>query len=304
MRLITATKTGIFLLLTMLTITACSNSSGTSSGITSFQSGYGDNSFTFKDNSDKWRADFEDGEIAALYKNGERIPSEEIALYEDLVYDKFNDLRKDLKKIKSDVHVFHFNSEKFKEDMKEMRENLKESLFEIPEIDFDNESFKEDMEKLKESMKELKDKKNEIYFDKDAFKCDMDKLKKELEDIDFDKIRIDIKRNLEDVNKELENVRIRVKDIDIDLSGLDEEMEELNIEMKKLNSFIEEMKNELVKDGYLKSKDEELNLAFNDETIKVNGKELLPEHQKKYTDLYEKHFDKKIKDNFRIKMRK
>ncbi|MCJ7552946.1 MAG: hypothetical protein MUO34_03590, partial [Ignavibacteriaceae bacterium] len=258
MKLITSAKTGIFLLLTMLTITACSNSSETSSGTTSFQSGYGDNSFTFKDNGDKWRADFEDGEIAALYKNGERIPSEEIALYEDLVYDKFNDLRKDLKKLKSDVHVFQFDSERFKDDMKEMKKNLKENLSNLPEIEFDKEFFKKDLMKLKESMKELKDKKIEIHFDNDAFKCDMDKLKKELEDIDFDKINIEIKRNLDNVNKELENVRIQVKDIDVDLSGLDEEMKELNIEMKKLNIFIEEMKNELVKDGYLKNKDEEV----------------------------------------------
>ena len=302
MKLITTAKTAILFLLTMLTITACSNSSKTSSETTSFQSGYSDNSFTFKDNGDKWRADFEDGEIAALYKNGERIPSEEIALYEDLVYDKFNDLRKDLKKLKSDVHVFKFDREKFEAYMKEMRENLKESLSNLPEIKFDKEFFKKDLLKLKESMKELKDKKIEIHFDNDAFKCDMDKLKKELEDIDIDKINIEIKRNLSDVNKELEKVRIQVKDID--LSRLDKQMEDLNIEMKKLNIFLDEIKNELVKDSYLKNKDEEINLIFNDETIKVNSKELSPEHQKKYLDLYEKHFDKKIKDNFKIKIRK
>jgi hypothetical protein len=99
-------------------------------------------------------------------------------------------------------------------------------------------------------------------------------------------------------------VKIKIKDIDINLSGLDNDLKKLSVEMEKLDSFLKEMKRELVKDGYLKSEDEKVNLILNEQAIEVNGKELPKEHHQKYLKLYEKHFDKKIKGDFQIKIRK
>lgn len=288
----------------ILAFNACSNVQETSAGTTSFQSGVSDNSFTFKDDGNKWRVDFEDGEISAIYKNGEKVPGEEHSKYETMIYDKLNDLKHNMNGFKSDMLAFEFDMQKFNNDMKEMKLNILKDLPEKFEIEIDKEELKESMKVLKESLKDLKTKKFEFHFDKDAFHEDMKKLKEDIKKIDFDKIQIEVRKNLEDAEEELAKVKIKIENLDIDLSGLDEDLKILNVEMEKLDNFLKEMKSELVKDGYLNSEDEKMNLVLNEETIKVNGKSLSPEHHSKYLALYEKHFDKKIKGDFKIRIRK
>lgn len=293
----------VTILLALYTLNGCSTGQETSSGNISKKSDYGDNSLTFHKDGVKWRVDFEEGEIAAIYKNGERIPSEDHHVYKDLIYNKVNKLRNDLRGSESKMLAFSFDMRDMKSDLHEMKKNLRENLPGKIEIEINSEDFKKGMDALKESIKELKSEKFEFHFDKESFQEDMKKLKEDLKNIDFDKIKIEIKKDMEDFDKDLERIKIETKDLDIDLKGLDSDMKSLSIEMEKLDDFIKEIKSELVKDGYIKSEDEKINLFMQDESVKINGKELLPEHQRKYLDLYEKHFDKKMNGDFKIKIR-
>lgn len=296
--------TVLIIISSLAVMNGCSNVPETSAGNISQLNDYGDNSFTFRKDGAKWRVDFEEGEIAAIYKNGERLPSEDHHIYKDMIYDKVNRLRNNLRDPRSEMLAFNFDMGDLKANLKEMGKNLRENLPGKIEIEIDREEFNKGMDALKESMKELKSQKFEFHFDKDSFKEDMKKLKEDLKKIDFDKIKIEVRKNLDDLDKDIERIKIEMKDLDIDLKGLDTDMKALSLEMNKLGSFIKEIKSELVKDGYIKSEDQKINLTMQDDLMVVNGKELSPEHQKKYSDIYEKHFDKKINGDFKIKIRK
>lgn len=287
-----------------LLISACSNIQETSSCKTYSQESIADNSFTFKKDGERWRVDFEDGEITAIYKNDERIPSEDHHLYTDMIYNKVNRLRNNLRDPKPEFLAFEFDLGDLKTNLREMTKNLRESLPGKIDIEIDREEFNKGMESLRESMKELKNQKFEFHFDNESFKEDMRKLKEDLKKIDTDKIKIEVRKNIDDLDKDLEKIRIEIKDLDIDLKGLDVNLDKLNIEMEKLDNFLKDLKSELVKDGYIKNEDEKMNLLMNDEVMTINGNEITPEHQKKYLEIYEKHFDKKIKNDFKIKIRK
>lgn len=288
----------------ILLIAGCSNVQETSSGKTYLQENIADNSFTFRKDGERWRVDFEDGEITAIYKNDERIPSEDHHLYKDMIYNKVNRLRNNLRDPKPDYLAFEFDMGDMKNNLREMTKNLRESLPGKIEIEIDREEFNKGMESLRESMKDLKNQKFEFHFDNESFKEDMRKLKEDLKKIDAEKIKIEVRKNLDDLDKDLEKIRIEIKDLDIDLKGLDVNLDKLNIEMEKLDNFLKELKSELVRDGYIKSEDEKMNLLMNDDVMTINGKEISREHQKKYMEIYEKHFNKKIKNDFKIKIRK
>jgi chromosome segregation ATPase len=296
--------TVLLIVFALAVVNGCSNVPETSAGNISQLSDYGDNSLTFRKDGAKWRVDFEEGEIAAIYKNGERLPSEDHHIYKDMIYDKVNRLRNNLRDPKSEMLAFNFDMGDLKSNLQEMKKNLRDNLPGKIEIEIDREEFDKGMDALRESMKELKSQKFEFHFDKDSFKDDMKKLKEDLKKIDFDKIKIEVRKNLDDLDKDIERIKIEMKDLDIDLKGLDSDMKALSLEMEKLGGFIKEIKSELVKDGYINSEDEKINLMMQDELIIINGKELSPEHQKKYSDIYEKHFDKKINGDFKIKIRK
>lgn len=302
MRLSTFSITAVLILFTLLALNACSNVQKTSAGTTSYQNDFGDNSLSFKDDGIKWRVDFEDGDISAIYKNGERIPEDDHSKYEEMIYSKISELKTGMHKFHSDMYSFKIDMDKFKDDMKEMNINLRKNLPGKIEIEIDREEFKKGMEALKEAMKDLKTQKFEFQFDKESFREDMKRLKEDLEKIDYDKIRIEVKKNLDDVEKELEKVKIKVKDIDIDLSGLDEELENLDVELDKLDSFLDEMKSELVKDGYIGNVNEKFELTLSADKMTVNDDKVSDQLRTKYLSMYEKHFGKKIEGKFKINL--
>lgn len=303
MRLFTV-FTSIIVLSGLLLIAGCSNVQETSSGKTIQQESFSESSLTFKKDGDRWRVDFEEGEIAAIYKNGERIPPDDNHIYKDMIYNRVNRLRNNLRDPKPDFFAFELDMKDLKSNLKEMTKNLRENLPDKIEIEINKEEFDKGMEALRESMKELKNQKFEFHFDNESFKEDMKKLKEDLKKIDVDKIKIEVRKNLEGLDRDLAKIKIEMKDLDIDLKGLDVDLKKLNIEMEKLDNFLKELKSELVKDGYIKSEDEKMNLNMSDEMISINGKEISPEHQKKYIKIYEKYSDKKNKDGLKIKIRK
>ena len=70
--------------------------------------------------------------------------------------------------------------------------------------------------------------------------------------------------------------------------------------MKNLNSFLEDLKTELVKDGYIDSIDEEYDLEMNSTITKVNDRVVKQAQHKKYLEIYRKHFDKDIDGTIKI----
>lgn len=304
MKLSALLTSAVLIVLITTGLISCSNAQETSGGVTSFNQTMPDNSYTFRDNGVKWRVDFEEEGISALYKNGERIPDNEISSYESMIYNNINKLRKNLSKTESDVYVLKFDAEKLKENVKKVKRNLRKSLPDKIKIEIDKEEFEKGMDALKESLESIKSQKFEFHFDNESFSEEMKKLKENLqhnlEKIDTDKIKIEIRKDMDDLEKEIEKIKIHIDDIDIDLSGLDDEMETLSLEMDNLDKFISVIKSELKKDGYIESEDEKLELNMHDDSITINGKEISREHQSKYKDLYKKHFGDEKKMKFKI----
>ena len=126
----------------------------------------------------------------------------------------------------------------------------------------------------------------------------------------------DLKDNLEKMSHELAEHQDELCNIDINLSGLDEAMLKLNKNMghvrihlrdldkklEKLNGFIDDLKQELIKDNLIENESDKLELEISKDEMKVNGKEVPEELFKKYKKMYEDHFDKKLTDENRFRI--
>ena len=291
--------------------------------------------FTTKDDSETshWKAFFKDDELVSLYKNDEKIPDEELENYEDMVYDKLDELRPHKKEITVHIDNFPFDKEEFKEKMQDLKKYFKNHKH---EWNFDNEEFKEQMDKLKEELEKLKDHKIHIEIDKEALKESMRELRKSLKELENNppKIHIDLDKlheNLQKMKKELKQqkwvtkdfnvhipnidinippvpdinipeINVDIPDInidipEIDLSGLEESMKELNKEMEKLNNFIKDLKSEMVKDGLLNDDDEDARIEIDKDEMRVNDVKVPDNLFEKYKKMYKEHFGKDLEDD-------
>jgi chromosome segregation ATPase len=316
------------IVIALIVFTALMPLSGCSSGIeqnnTSNQTSFnGDKSFSFKDKGSDWRVDFDDDEISALYKDGTRVPDTEIDQHKEMIYEKLNGLKSDFKEFDGNVHRFHFDMDKFGEEMEKFKHDFDNDKFMHFKLEFDEGEFEKNLEQLEESLKNLKDKKIELYFDSEEFKDNMKELEENLNNMPAppNPPDIDIYLDLDDFKEGMKNFRESFKHFDFkidssefDMSELRESMKELKKnmkglkieihglkgEMKKLNSFLDELKSELVKDGYLNSDSEEYDLEMNSTTTKVNDRVVKQEKHKKYLDIYKRHFEKEIDGTIKI----
>lgn len=312
---ITDLKMFIVPALTFLVITGCSTSGrGTVSNYDTQVRA--DQTFSFyKEENGKnvrWDVNFDDGEISSIYKDGLRLPADEIKEYKDMIYNRLDLLQSKSHHITVDLSGFKSDMGKFKQDMKKLKEELKNQHF---EFNFDNEEFKEGMKELSKELSRLKDKKIRIEFDSEKFRDEMEKLRKDIDihvDINMDKLR----DNLDEINIEMDKHKDELSNISIDLSGLDDAMSHLDenlanvkinlkgldVKLRKLNEFIDDLRVEMVKDNLLKNKDDELNLDLSENSMKVNGKKVPKELFEKYKKMYEEYFDKELSDenHFRI----
>lgn len=308
----------------LISISGCSSS--IEQNTTSYQTSLtGDKSFSFKDEGSDWRVDFDNDEISALYKDGTRVPENEIAQHKEMIYEKLNGLKSDFKEFDANVHKFHFDMDKFDEEMKKFKHDFDNDKFMHFKFEFDEEEFEKNMEKLEEHLEGLKDKKIELYFDSEEFNENMKELEEKLKDLpnppnppDFD---IDVYIDMNDLKKEMKHFGESFKHFDfkfdsaqVDMSELNESMKELKKnmkglkiemhdmkgEMKKLNSFLDELKSELIEDGYLNADNKEYDLEMSSAITKVNDRVVKQEHHKKYLELYKKHFDKNIDGTIKI----
>ncbi|HRN27836.1 MAG TPA: hypothetical protein PLH53_03035 [Ignavibacteriaceae bacterium] len=315
----------------LIVFTALIVLSGCSSGIeqntTSNQTSLtGDKSFSFKDEGSLWRVDFDDDQISALYKDGTRIPDNEIDQHREMIYDKLNNLKSDYKDLDKKVYRFHMDSDKFKDYLEKFKSDFDKDKFMHFKLEFDEDEFEKNMEKLEENLKELKDKKIELYFDSKKFKDQMKELEENLKDlpnfpnktdVDIDVFldMDDFKDGLEKFGETFKNFDFKIDSSEFDMSELRESMKELKKnmkglkieihglkgEMKKLNLFLDELKSELVIDGYLNSTEGDYDLEISADKTKVNDVEVKNEDHKKYKELYKKYFDKEIDGTIKIK---
>ncbi len=318
------------LLFAVVVFTVLVSISGCSSGFdqngTSNQTSLtGDKSFSFKDEGSSWRVDFNDDEISALYKDGNRVPDNEIAQHKEMIYEKLNGLKSDFKEFDGNVHKFHFDMDKFSEEMKKFKYDFDNDKYMHFKLEFDEDEFEKNMEKLEESLKGLKDKKIELYFDSEEFKENMKELEENLKNIpippnppdvdvdvylDMDKLKEGIKNfgesfkhfdfKFDSSDFDMSELRESMKELKKNMKGLKIEMHDMKGQMKKLNLFLEELKSELVQDGYIDSIDEEYDLEMNSVITKVNDRVVKQEHHKKYLDIYKKHFDKEPDGTLKI----
>jgi len=221
----------------------------------------------FTEKNIKWKAYFEEDKLVKLYKDGKQIAEKDLSKYEDLVYEKY---------------------EEYKEDM--------------AELDIDMAQLKIDLAQLKVELSDLKD--IEIVFDKEAFALDMKEMKRELKEglaelkeIDFD---IDIDFDFDELNESMKNIKVDLSGLDIVMDNLDIEMTELKEEMKLLKYFLNDLKDELVDDGYIQDEDEDFELVLTKKKMIINDERLPDKIHQKYLELYKEHYGEDLEDDFSI----
>jgi chromosome segregation ATPase len=285
----------------------------------------GNKSFSFKENGSDWRVYFEDNKITDLYRDGSRVPDEEVDQYRDMIYEKLDELRTDYKKYSGKVHRFYFDMDEFQEHMKKFKEDFDKDRFMKFKFKFDEEDFEKNMKELEESLKELRDKKLELYFDSEKFNEKMKELEENLKnlpkppnpsDIDVD-VYFDAEKFKEGMKKFNESIKLHKFNIDssvFDMNELKENMKELKKnmkglkieisgvkgEVKKLNQFLKELKSELVNDGYLNSVDEDYSLELSDDATLVNDVSVKSTDHLKYKEIYKRIFNKEIEGKIKI----
>ena len=70
-----------------------------------------------------------------------------------------------------------------------------------------------------------------------------------------------------------------------------------------VNGFIDTLKEELVSDGLIDSKDDEIHLELNKSEMLINGKPVPDELYKKYKDMYEEHLGRSLDDDHNLIIR-
>lgn len=193
---------------------------------------------------------------------------------EDLVYDRINDLSNKNKK----DFVFHFDDKKFNERMKHFGQ-----------------------------LAPLKKMKIQIFNDLNDVDIDIPDI--EMDEKDFNIDMEGINKELEKATEEIKNSKVQISKLDIpELTiRINEEIKKANIDLKKskkelhkLNQFLNEIKEEMLKDNLIKNPDDKINLKIEDGDIYVNSKKLPDDVAKKFKKLYMDKFGHNMHRSFEI----
>lgn len=275
----------------------------------------GERKFNFHKNDTHWKGVLKDGKVITLYRDGEKIPDDEISKHEESIISTLEELdsafadvnidmdnlKEDLKNLKNDLkdinidfdHIeeikHHLNSKEFKEDMEEMKKPLKDM-----KIEFNDEWKKE----LKESLKHVRDI-DLSYLKSQEFKNVMEDLKLELAQLKD--IEMDFDFNKESFKESMKELKANFKDIKIDIADMDIDLSDLKVEMIKLKGFLKDLETDLVSEGYLTDEDDDFDMHLSKSELILDGKKL-PDHLKtRYLNMYEKHFGEELDDEFNIR---
>ncbi|MBI3124235.1 MAG: M48 family metalloprotease [Ignavibacteriales bacterium] len=152
----------------------------------------------------------------------------------------------------------------------------------IPPIHIDGDDddcdYEFDKEEFEESMKEWKK----------EFEAGMKEFNKEMKHFDSKKLAEEIKNS------------VNSKEFKESMKELKVNMSKLKADMKILKEYLNDVKDELVKDKLVNDEDDLDKFYLSKTEMKVNGKVVSPELHKKYLQLYKKHYGKDLDDDQKI----
>ena len=258
-----------------------------------------------------WEVNFENEEIASVYRDGEKIPSEDVDEYRAMINEKLDEIRFGLRKHSFKMDHFTFDMDEFHADMEKFNEQMRNRFECLEDFKFDDEEFNENMEELQERLEKLKDQKFELKFDSKKFEEQMEDLHEQFKDhqfnfefdFDMDELEEIIEShqfNLDDIDINLEDLDIQMEKLNRELEELDINMEDLDEEMEKLDAFIDELKKELVVDGYIDNENEDVEIKISAKEILVDGEKLPGELLDKYKNIYKKYMGKDLSETSNI----
>lgn len=164
---------------------------------------HGDKHLSYYEDDVKWEVYLEDGEIVELYKDGDRIPDDEIDEYSPRIYSRLDQLSRDLA-------------------------NLKE---ELKDMDVDLANLDEELYNLKDELRSLSHKRHK--WDSDREKADRKRYKRELSERERERVRSSIKFHIDDdfvekmekLGEELEDLKICFDDDNFHFSFNDDDFD-------------------------------------------------------------------------------
>ena len=267
-----------------------------------------------------WKAVFEKGTLSELYKNGNKIPDENLDDYKDMISEEISGL--------SDYHYefpkheFHFQFDRSALDsaMKQLRERLSHKDFSWVDSSFNSEKFRSEMDSLKNSLSGLKKMKFDFHFDTSAFNKGMRELKNNLKNMKFNHQEFEcnmgaLKEGMKKFHEEMEHNRFNSEDFQIEMDKLSHQMKKFKYEMKGFHSnmekfkkemktfkgFMKDVRSELVKDKLIKNEDEKFDMKMDSTEMYINGKKVPGDLFKKYKEIYKQHYGKEIDHEIKIK---
>ncbi len=321
------TKVAVMVLLILggVTITACSAVSGQNVTKQEKES-FADpavKTFSFykKDGGklDKWDVVYKDGKIKSVYRNGNEIPVAGIDSLKDMIAENLSDVDQasgltsfrmpdvsfdsnfnmprmkrmhvNISGLPDDSTCFRFNDKRFKMNMKRLEKRIKKFKHLKVDIDFDSLGLNRDMEELGENLSKMK-----IHVkipDMSKFNKSMKHFAEEMRDYKFD-LKHDL--DMSNLHEKMSSLKESMKDLKIKMKDLDKEL-------AKLKTFMNDVRNELVKDGVIKSRDEDFSMKLSQDEFIVNGKKQPDSLRDKYKKIYKKDFGKPLDHemNFRTK---
>lgn len=310
-RLITAYEFSsllIGLFVSSLLLTSCSTSEATKNS----EIKPSERTFIFRDGQDIYRVEFDGKRITSLYKNENKVADNEIDNYKDLVEYELKNLTKDLytkKEKPARIKIFIDKDISDKDTTEYDKEDFDISMFFRFRIDDD--FLKDMMVELDSLMKDLKDKDFEIYINPDDTKELMMKFKKFFKDFTLPEPP---KVDMEQFHKEMKKFREQLKHHKLNIDSLETELRDRikdfrkgqkkkieivelydeNDEFKNSEYFIDELKDEHIKDGYLDSSASGFSFRMYENKITVNNKELPGELLNKYKEIFRKHHGRNL----------
>lgn len=271
----------------LLLITSCSTGEATKNS----EIKTSEKTFIFRDGEDIYRVEFDGKRITSIYKNESKIPDNEIDNYKDLVEYELKNLTKDLyakKERPTRIKIFIDKDKSDKDTTEYDGEDFDVPMFFRFRIDDD---FLKDMKtEIDSLMKDLKDKDFEVYINPDDIKEPMMRFKKffknftlpELPEVNMEQFYKEMKKFREQMKKHklnIDSLKIELRDRMKDFNkGQKKKIEIIELknkddEFNKSESFIDELKDEFIKDGYLDSSAIGFSFRMDDEKISVNDKE-------------------------------
>ncbi len=286
----------VFLVLGTIYLTACSSSKEEMSSEANESFMPQNPTFTFntdeKGNKVYYQAEFAGDSIQSLLINGKKIPHDKIKDYENLVYQKMDNVKGDRN------FTFRFGHPQIdlKEFKTQMKKFEKDKKINLSSKILNKELLKKSLAKAREELENVKIKKFHFDFDKDNLEDEIKNLNNELENLDLNfNLNVDIDIDMDKIKSEIDKAMDNIKDVHINMETLDKDL-------KKLDSFIDEMKSELVKDNLIDSADEKVDIELNSNEMNVNGKKVDGQLLDKYKKMYKEHFGKELEDKQSFEM--